>query len=161
LGDDKMRIHKNIYPLILFISLLLVSCSEQVKTNTSPHFKINVTKYFWMVRSQVYGYTRESAFPIMKKININKDTLWSITEENIEQYDWTNQEITLTLDATNKILQSLGEDTLFGWVAMKQIFIVTFDNEWRFGRVIEMQGSAAAIRFPVIYLDYYSTNKII
>jgi hypothetical protein len=114
-----------------------------------------------MVRSQVYGYTRESAFPIMKKININKDTLWSITEENIEQYDWTNQEITLTLDATNKILQSLGEDTLFGWVAMKQIFIVTFDNEWRFGRVIEMQGSAAAIRFPVIYLDYYSTNKII
>lgn len=114
-----------------------------------------------MVRSQVYGYTRESAFPIMKKINIEKDTLWSITEEDIEQYDWTNQEITLTLDATNKIWQSLGEDTLFGWVAMKQIFIVTFDNEWRFGGVIEMQGSADAIRFPVIYLDYYSTNKII
>ncbi len=122
---------------------------------SSPRFQVHILNQHW-----VSGYTRESVWPTLKEMNW-EEHVWVITEDDIEAYDWSQQTITMTHEATTQLKNSIDDEMLARWVALKQLFVVTYDNEWLYGGVFSEQGSAAGIQFPVIWLDYYEKEQFV
>ena len=67
-----------------------------------------------------------------------------LTDEDIETYNWEDQEIILTPTSSERLIElSLIEKTFIAYLGKKLLFGGSF---------IE-QGSARAIKYPVIYID--------
>jgi hypothetical protein len=151
--------------LVVCLILLLgsfTSCSYATSTSSSsgektskPSFQLYILKEDWYQLD--LGYERERAWIILKEADLG-DSSFVITEDDIESYDWSEQSIMLTLEATTKLKESTSNPS--GFDMMEKGFVVTLNNEWLYGGVVLESGSAMAIEYPVIYPATYGENTV-
>lgn len=103
------------------------------------------------------GNEREEVWSQLKKIDLDKSYVLIITAEDIETYHWSEQKITLTQAATNRLDKALWEEIAIH----KQAFVVTFKGNWLYGGVVMEGGSAAGVSYPVIYPDFSGPQTIL
>jgi hypothetical protein len=103
------------------------------------------------------GSELEKAWPKLKGVELDKSPVLIITAEDIETYNWSQQKITLTPEATNRL-----DKVLWGKIAMsKNVFAVTFKGNWLYGGIVTEASSAAWVSYPVIYPDVSGPQTIL
>lgn len=102
------------------------------------------------------GYTVESSWDILRSAYPSKVT-YTLTDEDIALYDWSNQIITLTVSSSSTLIESYPdlESVIFPDIITGQPFIVVFDGQPLYGGIFIHPRSAMGIDFPVIYLSRY------
>jgi hypothetical protein len=89
------------------IAMLLSSSTNVFASTVSQKVEIVILKEDWF--DLKLGYTYAQALPILKSAK-TADTLFIIGMSDIESYHWTQQSITLTKEATDKLMRALPED---------------------------------------------------
>ena len=131
-----------IYLLLLFFCSMLTGCST-IKPDTDV-FRIDILQ--GDVTSLKLGYEYSEACKI---IQANEEQiLLTIEEGDIESYDWQNQVIALTETGSLKL-----EPYLSDILIVKNAFVVRLGEQKQYGGVVIEEGSAMAIRYPVIYIS--------
>ena len=111
-------------------------------------FQIELYECYWHLLG---GYTVKEFEDRLKKCTAGKKPL-VVGSADIVSYDWTDQKVTLTADATTRLLASLPKD----WVRShggNMAFVVTLKGAWLYAGVFYNEMGAAAIAFPVIHID--------
>lgn len=98
------------------------------------------------------GYTVESSWDILRNAYPSKVT-YTLTENDIALYDWSNQIITLTVSSSSALKERYPvlKSNIFPELIDGQPFIVVFDERPIYGGIFIYQPSPRYIRFPVIY----------
>jgi len=131
-----------------------ISSSSEGKTG-KPSFQLHILKEDWYQLD--LGYERERAWIILKEADLDSSS-FVITEDDIESYDWSEQSIMLTLEATTKLRESTSSHS--GFDMMEKGFVVTLNNEWLYGGVVLESGSPMAIEYPVLYPATYGERTV-
>ena len=134
--------------MAMCLILLLVLCASCVIPER-PSFRLHIMESDWYELE--LGNEREQAWDILRVVNL-RDSAVVITEDDIEQYDWTGQLITLTPAASDR-LNKVFTDSEYASVNLgERVFIVTFDGDWLYGGAFFGEGSAMPVYYPVIYV---------
>lgn len=131
-----------IYLLLLFFCSMLTGCST-TKPETDV-FRIDILQ--GDASSLRLGYEYSEAWEIIQ--TNDEEILLTIDESDIENYDWQNQVITLTESGSLKL-----EPYLPDILIVKNAFVVRLGEREQYGGVVIEEGSAMAIRYPVIYIS--------
>jgi hypothetical protein len=94
------------------------------------------------------GYTRESSWSVLSKVDLAANRM-VITQDGIESYDWAEQTITLTLDATKAIVAIFPPPGTFS-LMIGVPFVVALDGERIYGGVFMVAGYDAKCEMPII-----------
>jgi hypothetical protein len=113
-----------------------------------------------MITWQRMGDTQESSWPVIREAYLASEDTYVITEADIENYNWLEQNITLTHSATEELNNSFGCSYDIIECLNWRVFVVVVDNVPLYGGIFVFLGPAMSIRFPVIYPDYVD-NRII
>jgi len=95
---------------------------------------------------KLHGYDKfENFWPILKNVDLSSESYFVITENDIEGYNWPDQSITLTLEASTKLLKLIfGKDGFLpkkhAWSDVElafqfAIFVVVFEGKKLYGGV--------------------------
>lgn len=165
--------------LFLLIAILCacssISTSQQSKSEIE--FKIIILKENWF--DSKIGYEAEKAQSVLSSANIS-NPVFVITKNQIEQYDWDLQTITLTSTATKELgeaLSNIGADSdeinklnnlkeSLGWgnpverALYTHPFIVQVDNQFKYGGIFLDAPSQMGIDFPVARITI-SDGKVV
>jgi Cytochrome P460 len=122
--------------------------------NFDPAFKLTILREKWLFDIQL-GYEFDESQRILKDIPI-VNPLDVISENDIESYDWAEQIITLTPEATSRLMSSLEltntEDTYLNNMDLdNRIFIVELNGARLYGGTFTFGMSAKGLDFPTIY----------
>jgi hypothetical protein len=137
---------------LLLLPILCVSCAIPER----PSFQLHILATSW--DELELGYEREQAWNILKKADI-KDSVVVITENDVEQYNWSKQSIMLTPAASDKLKGLYGVEYPFINLS-NQGFVVTLQGDWLYGGVFLEFGSPMPIRYPVIYVESSGNSTI-
>ena len=97
-------------------------------------------------------YEYNEVWPIIKELD-SKNNVAEISGTDIEEYNWSTQEITLTTSASERLNSKISKETWFQIRVLKTVFIVIVDGQPMYGGVFIENESQAGIDFPVIYAD--------
>jgi hypothetical protein len=149
-----MNTKRFIKKFVILFSLFLVtiaSCIPELKPQINEEdFKIYVLKDIFSdptMRGKLNG-SYEEVEPVIKDLSLDQP-IFVITAADIEIYDWGQQTITLTKNATQRIGNPLQIE--------EKAFIIMLGKDKLYGGVVVGPGSARRLDFPVIYP--YSPNK--
>lgn len=122
-----------------------------------PAFKLYILAERWGFDVRL-GYAFDTSQAILQDIALDAP-LDIITEDDIETYDWAEQLITLTPEATVRLMESLNlTDEGSGYGANmaldNQIFVVELAGERLYGGIFTFGFSAKGLDFPVIYHQF-------
>jgi hypothetical protein len=126
---------------------LCASCCVPI-TSSRSRFQLHIFRDRWYELQ--LGHEREQAWTKLKKLDLG-DSALVITEDDIEQYDWREQSITLTSTASDRLNEVFTETGVLSVDLSERAFIATFDGEWLYGGIFLDAGSAMVIEYPVIY----------
>jgi hypothetical protein len=145
---------------VLVMCTVVASCTKATP-ESSARFQLHVLDISWGDPTDPdLGYTRDTAWPVLKNLDWEQSSIWTITEQDIELYDWNQQTITLTVEATTDLRQAFDDDALSRWM-IGQAFVVTCDGDWVYGGVFYLPEGAAGIDFPAIYLQYSEREQAV
>ena len=137
--------------LVLHVALLVglcTSCCPGPRAKAQS-YQLHILRYD--LDDLGLGYEYEQVWPILLDVDLTESIL-TITEDDIEVYDWTEQAMTLTRKASARSQEAALEGDYFpNWAG--QAFVVTLNGEPQYGGIFEAPTSAAAARFPVIYAE--------
>lgn len=136
------------YLLLLFLCSLITGCF-------APKAEIDVFRIDILqgdIHSLKLGYEYNESWNIIQ--TSDEQVLLTIDESDIENYDWQNQVITLTETGSMKL-----EPYLPDILITKNAFIVRLGDQKQYGGVVIEEGSAMAIRYPVIYISTESATN--
>ncbi len=91
----------------MMTAMLLCSSTNVFAKTVSQKVQIVILKEDWFDLKLGYAYAQ--ALPLLKSATI-KDSLFLIGMDDIESYHWTRQSITLTKEATGKLIRALPEE---------------------------------------------------
>ena len=159
------------YTLPLVFLAILTSCGFLAPANSPPTpapVKGNSTFEIHILAdsfdSLKLGYKWDAAWRVLKQV-YPQYTLATITDQDIEEYNWSEQTIKLTTNATQSLLSkfkvsSASEiDMVFG--VSHRAFVVTLDGSPQYGGLFLVRGSQMAISYPVIYMDYQDNGNLV
>jgi|WetSurMetagenome_2_1015567.scaffolds.fasta_scaffold61446_3 hypothetical protein len=170
----------NVVRLIVFmftcIFLLFPDLSYPSK-HSKVDFKIIILKQNWF--DLKIGYEPNPAQSILSSADIS-NSIFVINEENIEEYDWDLQTITLTptasleltktlsnsganssgIEKLNRLKKSLGWGNSLERALYIHPFIVQLDNQFKYGGIFLDAPSQMAINFPVARVTV-SNEKVV
>lgn len=95
-------------------------------------------------------YTVDESWPFLSTVDLSHD-LWDVRSSEIETYDWSNQVIALTKEASTRLIataEATNSDSSFG----ARFFVVTLGDRRLYGGRFILPESSAGISFPVMYL---------
>jgi hypothetical protein len=116
------------------------------------------------------GYEAKQAFPILINVNTS-NCLYVIKQQEVEQYDWDTQVITLTEEATTELIKALSnatygkEDTLINMYKKHgysnalesglyiKTFIVKVNDHPLYGGIVLNATSQMPIDYPVLRIS--------
>ncbi len=135
---------------LLCLVLSLASCTslKEAPPDSRQLFQIAMLRGDEISRAPGLGSTIESSWPVLQKA-FPSGSVHSITPDDIEMYEWADQTITLTAQASTtvaKVLQKETPQTLWG-------FVVVVDGKPLYGGVFTYPMTARSIGYPVIYED--------
>jgi hypothetical protein len=149
---------------MMFVTTLLTTMPSSA---SSGRFQLIILKQDWY--DVKLGYKYSQALPILKSAS-EADTLFVIGISEVESYNWTRQCITLTAEATTRLIQALPQEQdlkehiqymanvkrKFGWgnpiepALHLKGFLVKADDEVVYGGIFLEPMSELAIIYPVI-----------
>lgn len=133
--------------LALFASLTTkTGFSEETSDHPDFHFAIYVASENLdsHLSSKTAFYTFEN-MSNLDQFTLNKEPL--ITNLDIEQYDWSAQEIHLTPEASSRLIQKYGEDLIWD---IASIFVIVVDGQRRYAGALMYRESARYVDFPIL-----------
>ena len=154
----------------IFYNLLLVACILITQSACSADPSIDTFQLFILDESwysMKLGYDAKQATPILMNADTS-DSLFVISLDDIEQYDWDTQVITLTKEATEQLIIALGKATHgeevnltnmyadFGYgeelelLLYTKVFIVKVNDQPLYGGIFLNSISQMAIDYPVL-----------
>ena len=136
--------------LILCVLFILIVSGCTALQSKTPSFHLYIMNEDWEYLKNKYEY--KEVWSIIKELDL-KNNLAEISETDIEEYNWSTQEITLTTNASKRLNSIISEEEWFQIRALKAIFIGTVDEQPLYGGVFLEKESQAGIDFPVIYPD--------
>lgn len=142
--------------------IILVGCScgqqtvqpNSTTTDAKQSFALHILEDE-LLRARC-GSRRDRCWSLLRQMDLASNSILVITEQDIEAYDWTSQSVVLTPQASLAF-----KDTFPNYRGLRMgsvAFVVTFEDEWLYGGVFSEAGSAAAARYPVIYLQERGDN---
>lgn len=106
-----------------------------------------------------FGNSFEESWAVLKKVNLAQQRS-TISSSDIAMYDWSQQVITLTLEASNRLREDWANKP--NDIALLQhAFVVTFNDERLYGGLFTEEGSASRLSYPVIYPDFSKTQIVL
>ena len=97
------------------------------------------------------GLNRKQAWRILKE-KYQENTALVITEEDIEVYNWSEQSILLTPEASDRLLEAFSDSKKW-WEVEGKGFVVTQNDDWLYGGAFIPSGAAVMHLYPVIYIS--------
>lgn len=150
--------------LLLFVLLIFIFLSGCASRGTTSYtskeedkeegFALHIIDCRWGVAGSPYNPFE--AFLLVDDCYPDK-TIFTITGEHIDRYNWTNHQMKLTLAATQLLDAELGK----GWLGRNYAFLLSVDNQMIYCGFFYDPRGAAAIAFPVIYLEMEKENVIL
>lgn len=131
------------------------STIERLVTNMSAK---SFNLYILHQRLPISCYKLEKCWPLLKQADV-KDSDFVISQNDIETYNWSNQTITLTLEATNRLKGTFSGD-LSNLGFERIAFVTTLDDEWLYGGIF-LDLSQQPYSFPLIFTDSSGTQAIL
>ena len=131
--------------MLLMIGLISCGPGTTQSSDTAHTFQIHIG--LWT--GEFPGYTVESSWqPLIEWYEEGASLV--IETEDIDHYDWGQQEIFLTEDAAAEY-DAIHRSSMatFSWPA----FVATVDGEPIYGGIFLFRGSAMGIDYPVIYAE--------
>jgi hypothetical protein len=161
---------KNLTPTLMLVTavLLLAACiapSSAAGPNASgtmegTDFNIDNRSfklYILQQRLPITCYKLEKCWPLLRQANL-KDSDFVISQDDIEAYNWSNQTITLTSGATNRLSVTFsGNPASLGFD--RTAFVATLDGERLYGGIF-LDLSAQPYSFPLIFTDFSGTQAV-
>lgn len=143
----------------------------------SQHFQLLILQGDWS--SLGLGYDYAQAWP--RLVAARKEPLFALTVDDIDVYDWNTQRIRLTAAATDRLLRCLetapgavewtkavnAMRASLGWggacerALYTRGFIVTVDDQPRYGGIFLDASSAMAIAYPVVRAGLASDGRAV
>ncbi len=162
---------KNIARELSFLAIsmyILASCSvgenRPVVDENTP-FAIVVMGEGDIGEVQKYGYTQNTSWPVLLQEYAVADHAVVFSQDDVEEYLWSKQEITLTVEATDRFLDTIGcssTDIMGNPVcALDRSFLVVVDGKPLYGGLFMNMRSELAIEFPVIYGEIRGANVVL
>jgi hypothetical protein len=137
--------------MVLF-GTLFYGCESKNKTNA---FLISILEQDVNSRPPGLGYSMQSAWPVLQEAYPSK-SVYEITADGIDNYNWMDQTITLTSEATDSFIEYFNdcdENDLEACLT-NRAFVVVYENTPIYGGIFFTKAPIApAYHFPVIYLD--------
>lgn len=132
---------------ILFLGLL-TSCSGSQKAGSCFQLYILGSD----LDELELGNDPDQAWGVLAQVDLGAST-WVIDQDDIETYNWSEQSITLTQNASSRLVQHLSEWSYLPIALSHRGFVATIDGDKLYGGVFLEAGSPMAIPWPVIYPD--------
>lgn len=153
-----MRI-KKLIPIILaaliIFGLLFINRDKQSKkheySNNEGPLTILISEPYQEIDLYEGDYLYQDITVFTELLNEVEFTTTLISENDIEQFDWTNKTITLTSEASKRIKEKY-EESMYNFE--ERLFIVKIGTQSVFGGTILALGSARVIDYPVMYIEY-------
>jgi hypothetical protein len=143
---------------LVFMMGFYAACTESTSPATHTiKFKLYILDID--VDQLVLESNRERPWPVFKETDLEK-SIWIITENEIESYDWSQQSITLTAKASVRLQEIFSEELSLTFGLAEQAFVVTLGEEILYGGIFMEEGVARGVRYPVIYPEE-TGNRII
>ena len=111
-------------------------------------FQIHILEEKW--NQLGLGYEFERSQVILEKITSDSLTLLA---NDIDTYNWPEQSITLTLEASAKVRAILPQEKSLSMELERRGVAITLDGSFLYGGIFLEPGSAMAISYPVIYIQ--------
>ena len=174
-----IRLFLRYFALFCLVAGLFTACSSN---SSSPplddSFQLIIFKKGWYDLN--LGYQAQDALPDINAIK-ESDTLFAINLNDIETYDWDQQTITLTREATEQLAialdnhvesseavealmgmrESLGRGNPFERALYTKAFLVKVDDHPLYGGIFLHAISQMAIDYPVIRLSVIEGKAIL
>jgi hypothetical protein len=156
---------------LILVLLLFMTCESNfavaqgkggsTSSRLSESFALHILDKNW--DDLGLGYTSEKSWPVLQS-NYKRMTFLNLTLQDIMNYEWVKQQITLTADATVALKERLkigpDEGPSVGSSLALRAFVVTADGQPAYGGIFLPRGSQMAIRYPVIYIGKDSNGLI-
>lgn len=164
------------FALLICATLLTLLSSTQAQADNPPQFQIIILNQDW--NDLQLGYKYITAYPNLNAAD-KSNPRFVIRLEEIESYDWTWQAITLTPDATTRLIDVLplsdkeGVRSLIelkeslGWgnplenALYIHSFVVMVNDEMLYGGIFLDPMSQMAIDFPVIRISLVNGQAVL
>lgn len=162
--------------LLICVALLTLPSKTQAQADTMPQFQLIVLNQDW--HDLQLGYKYITAQPNLNAAD-KSNPLFTIGLAEIESYDWTWQAITLTPDATTRLIDVLpisDKDGVRSLIALKESlgwgnplenalyihsFVVMVNDEMLYGGIFLDPMSQMAIDFPVIRISLVNGQAVL
>ncbi|MCQ3928870.1 MAG: hypothetical protein DPW16_00295 [Chloroflexi bacterium] len=170
------RFYSFTFILLICATLLTLLSSTQAQADNPPQFQIIILNQDW--NDLQLGYKYITAQPNLNAAD-KSTPLFTIGLDEIESYDWTWQAITLTPDATTRLIDVLpisdkeGVRSLIdlkeslGWgnplenALYIHPFVVMVNDEMLYGGIFLDPMSQMAIDFPVIRISLVNGQTVL
>ncbi len=169
------------FALLICASLLISTISSRpskthAQADTMPQFQLIILNEDWHDLQLRYEYN--TAYPNLTAAD-KSNPLFTIGLAEIESYDWTWQAITLTPDATTRLIDALplsDKDGVRSLIALKESlgwgnplenalyihpFVVMVNDEMLYGGIFLDPMSQMAIDFPVIRISLVNGQAVL
>ncbi len=162
--------------LLICATLLALPSKTQAQADTMPQFQLLILNQDW--HDLQLGYKYITAQPNLNAAD-KSNPLFVIGLEEIESYDWTWQAITLTPDATTRLIDVLplsDKDGVRSLIDLKESlgwgnplenalyihpFVVMVNDEMLYGGIFLDPMSQMAIDFPVIRISLVNGQAVL
>ncbi|MBZ0317205.1 MAG: hypothetical protein K8L91_12355 [Anaerolineae bacterium] len=162
--------------LLICATLLILPSKTQAQTDTMPQFQLIILNQDW--HDLQLGYRYITAQPNLNAAD-KSNPLFVIGLNEIESYDWTWQAITLTPDATTRLIDVLplsDKDGVRSLITLKESlgwgnplenalyihpFVVMVNDEMLYGGIFLDPISQMAIDFPVIRITLVNGQAVL
>lgn len=164
------------FALLICAALLTLPSKTQAQADTMPQFQLIILNEDWHDLQLRYEYN--TAYPNLTAAD-KSNPLFTIGLDEIESYDWTWQAITLTPDATSRLIEVLpisDKEGVRSLIELKESlgwgnplenalyihpFVVMVNNEMLYGGIFLDPISQMAIDYPVIRISLVNGQAVL
>lgn len=161
---------KNKWFLFLVMMFVLISCDTQnkgVQMDGEPVFQFAILDQGLTASAPGLGYDWQTAWPILQSAYPSQIS-YTITEYDIERYDWSTQVITLNARASEAVFQQFhvtiddcSIENSDKECLLKRAFIVTYNGEPLYGGIfIPDYPMPTRYQYPIIYTSLSGKGQL-
>lgn len=146
--------------LLLGILVGLTSCSftkENTEVNKNPMFQLVILDEQIKIFPRGLGQDWQTAWPVLQSA-YPSNTAYIINESDIESYNWSEQIITLTAQASAAVLQTYNPPSVDCQKGnnkkvclLSRAFVVVYDGAPLYGGIFWVDYTATSFQYPIIY----------
>ncbi len=152
--------------LLTFSAVLYPINAESFGTLEKSVFQLHLLKKPWFKYMSYLDDTPEKVLAKLKPIDLSSESLFSMTDNEIESYNWPDQSMVLTIDASLQFLTLLGirnrqeliklsEFITYSGLELSSggVFLIRFRNEILYGGAVDNKISTKGYQVPTLFIQ--------